>query len=196
MFHPRVGPVGNEVTIMTRRGAWAVLVGLLAVGGARAGLFDQGIGSAMYYGPYTGGHGYSYATAYHYMLPFTANGFSSPWVYPYDWSSYPYRGYAFPPRTRFFSTVPPSLEVPVPPGDPQPALVNVEVPPNAEVWIDGAPTTQAGPTRAFQSPPLAAGKTYHYVVRARWKEGGGPVEQVRVVDVQGGQQSRVTFAQR
>src|SRR5437899_2964731 len=81
---------------MTRHRTWVAVgtaLGFLAAAGiSRAG----GIGSAMYYGPYTGGHGSSYNTAYSYGLPFTSAGFSGPWTYPYDWTSYPYRGLAFP----------------------------------------------------------------------------------------------------
>jgi uncharacterized protein (TIGR03000 family) len=41
------------------------------------------------------------------------------------------------------------------------------VPPNAEVWFDGAKTSQTGPEREFISPVLAPGKSYTYSVRVR-----------------------------
>jgi uncharacterized protein (TIGR03000 family) len=172
------------------------LVFLAAACQGRAG----GIGSAMYYGPYTGGHGYSYNVAYGYNLPFTANGFTN-WWYPYDWSSYPYRGLAFPAQgTKGWPKVVPvptqaelDAGIPVPAG---PVRVHVVVPPDAVVWFDGAQTEQTGPSRDFQSPPLAGGQTYHYVVRARWNSNGQAVEQIQMVSVKPGQQTRVTFPQQ
>ena len=155
---------------MTGYRTWAAAMTALAcVAGAcesRAG----GIGSAMYYGPYTGGHPYSYAEAYGYALPFTSVGFSGPWTYPYDWGSYPYRGLAFPARgTHGWPKVVPDGDGPDcagPVGPPLPATISIEVLPDAELWFDGNKTQQTGATRNFQSPPLDGGKTYHYVVRA------------------------------
>jgi uncharacterized protein (TIGR03000 family) len=190
---------------MTRRGIGAAglaLAGLLVLGGTtRAG----GIGNAMIYGPYTGGHGYSYAEAYSYQLPFTANGFSSPWVYPYDWSSIPYRGYHFPQRP-FHAYVNPDGEptpildeppsgVPVAAGPAAPVVLVVAVPDGAELWFDGNKTAQAGPERTFYSPPLPGGQAYHYAVRARWTRDGKATEQVQLVTVHPGQQARVRFPQ-
>jgi uncharacterized protein (TIGR03000 family) len=170
----------------------------LAAGEARAG----GIGNAMIYGPYTGGHGYPYSEAYGYFgVPsISAGGFTGPWTYPYDWSSSPYRGLAFPARgTKGWPQVvpiPAEAELAGPPGPPAPAVVCVQVPSNAELWFDGARTEQVGPSRNFQSPPLAGGRTFHYVVRARWTENGQAVEQFQTVSVQGGQQAQVSFPQR
>jgi uncharacterized protein (TIGR03000 family) len=184
----------------------AALAGLLAAAGtAAAWPFGGGIGNAMIYGPYTGGHGYSYAEAYGYNLPFTSNGFSSPWTYPYDWTSIPNNGYVYPGRPLFKKT-PPYFAVPEPvdlapvpggpAGEPACAVLSVHVPPNAEVWFDGNPTQLTGSDRTFQSPPLPAGPSYHYAVRARWTEDGKAVEQFQMVKVQAGQQSRVSFPQR
>lgn len=184
-----------------QRTGLAIGLGLacLALCGARA---RADIGSAMIYGPYTGGHGYSYAEAYHYMLPFTSNGFSSPWMYPYDWSSYPYRGYHFPEprpifpclhgRRRQMDDEPPPVAAPVAPA---PAVVNVQVPASAELWFDGNKTAQTGSERRFVSPPLPAGKTFHYSVRVRWTDNGKPVDQIQMVNVQAGGQARLLFSQ-
>jgi uncharacterized protein (TIGR03000 family) len=196
----------REGTTMSGRGTWLGCVALacwaVCAGGSRAG----GIGNAMYYGPYTGGFGYSYAEAYHYVLPFNNAGFSSPWVYPNDWTSYPYRGQTYPYnnpglRSLFKHKAPPADAVdlePVPTGvvaAEAAAVVTVQVPADAELWFDGARTAQTGPSRSFQSPPLKTDKTYHYVVRVRWVEDGKAVEQIQVVDVRGGQQARARFPQ-
>jgi uncharacterized protein (TIGR03000 family) len=195
---------------MKRRAAWVAGCVALAVvcGSTSAGLFSGGIGSAMYYGPYTGTHNYSYATAYSYNLPFTPNGFSSPWVFPYtnDWTSSPWNGYAYPGRPLFhktppYFTAPAPADLPAGPGEagvvagPAPAVVCVHVPADAEVWFDGSMTQQAGSDRTFASPPLPGGKAFHYAVRARWTEGGKSFEQFQMVTVQAGRQSQVRFPQ-
>jgi uncharacterized protein (TIGR03000 family) len=191
---------------MSRRGigvAGAALASLLALlSAARAG----GIGNAMIYGPYTGGFSYSYATAYGYWLPFNSSGFSSPWMYPTDWTSIPYRGYAYPgrPLGSHFCARPevvPPYTGELPPdgpvvGDPKPAVVLVQVPAGAELWFDGNHTQQAGGERVFYSPPLQPGHAFHYVVRARWPQDGKAVEQFQMVTVQAGQKARVQFPQQ
>jgi uncharacterized protein (TIGR03000 family) len=185
--------------------AAAALAGLAATAGfGLAGPFSGGIGSAMIYGPYTGGPGYSYATAYHYSLPFTNNGFSSPWVYPYDWTSIPWNGYSYPGRPLFksstcFAAPAPVELVPVPAGavatSSAPAVVAVHVPADAELWFDGSRTDQTGSDRSFESPPLPPGKVFHYTVRARWMDGGKRMEQFQLIQVRAGQQARATFPQ-
>ena len=46
------------------------------------------------------------------------------------------------------------------------------VPEDALVWIEGAPTTSTGEERNYVSPPLEAGRGYHYTVRVAWVEDG------------------------
>jgi uncharacterized protein (TIGR03000 family) len=186
---------------------------LAQAGTARAGIlgFGEGIGPAMWYGPYTGGHMYSYNTAYGYGLSFTAadSWRRDPLAYPYGPYAYPYGPY--PPRRFFFVTPPPGALPPAagavvvhPAGQPlglhpvpeaatRPAVICVAVPPEAEVWFEGNKTVQAGRERTFQSPPLAAGSSYVYTVRARWKQDGKEVDQVQAVGVQAGQTARVSF---
>ena len=71
--------------------------------------------------------------------------------------------------------------------------ITVLVPADAEIFFDGDPTMQKGAERHFVSPPLPAGKKYHYNVLARWKEGAKTVEQTRRVEVTGGAAVRVDF---
>jgi len=71
-------------------------------------------------------------------------------------------------------------------------LVRVPVP-DAEIWFAGDKTQQTGVAREFQSPPLDAGRTFTYEVRARWKENGREVNQTRSVKVQAGQWLTVDF---
>jgi uncharacterized protein (TIGR03000 family) len=56
----------------------------------------------------------------------------------------------------------------------EPATIVVQLHPDGELTIDGAPTTQTGPERRFQTPALAIGKQFHYVLKATWNEKGHP----------------------
>jgi uncharacterized protein (TIGR03000 family) len=74
-------------------------------------------------------------------------------------------------------------------------LLNVRVPANAEVLVDGQRTTQTGQSRQFVSPPLAPGFEYTYTVEARWQENGQPVTKTRRVSVRPGRETIVDFNQ-
>jgi uncharacterized protein (TIGR03000 family) len=73
------------------------------------------------------------------------------------------------------------------------ANFTVQVPPNADVWLEGVKTRQTGAVRPFVTPPLTPGKTYVYEVRARWMENGQQVEQKKTIAVQVGMQVDVKF---
>jgi uncharacterized protein (TIGR03000 family) len=185
-----------------------LLIGLpCGIREAAAGPFSSGIGSAMYYGPYTGGHGYSYAEAYHYGLSFSAadSWRRDPLAYPGGFGPinphYPFFHYF---QARHNGIVVPGavepeivpLEVlPLQPaaGDTHAAVVQVTVPAEAEVWVEGGKTGLTGIRREFVSPPLTPGKSYLYTVRARWTEAGRSFEQIQVVDVQAGRRAEVRF---
>lgn len=74
-------------------------------------------------------------------------------------------------------------------------LLNVKVPANAEVLVDGQRTSRTGTERQFISPPLAPGFEYTYTVEARWQENGQPVTKTRKVTVQPGKEAMVDFNQ-
>jgi uncharacterized protein (TIGR03000 family) len=78
-------------------------------------------------------------------------------------------------------------------GGQAPAEITIVVPPDAQVFFDGAATAQKGGERRFTTPPLEIGKKFHYEVRAKWTEAGKPVEQTRKVEVTGGAKIRVDF---
>jgi uncharacterized protein (TIGR03000 family) len=69
----------------------------------------------------------------------------------------------------------------------------VQVPADAEVWLEGTKTRQSGTTRTFDSPPLTRGADYGYEIRARWKQDGREMEQVQNVVVHAGERLSVTF---
>ena len=73
------------------------------------------------------------------------------------------------------------------------AHVSVQVPADADLWIQGVKTAQTGAAREFVSPPLAAGKRCVYQVRARWTAGGRPVDQTREVSVRANARTMVDF---
>jgi uncharacterized protein (TIGR03000 family) len=73
------------------------------------------------------------------------------------------------------------------------ASFTVQVPVNAELWLEGVKTKQAGTVRPFVTPALTPGKTYVYEVRARWEENGQQVEQKKTIALQAGSQMDVKF---
>lgn len=73
------------------------------------------------------------------------------------------------------------------------AHIKVEVPADAEVWIEDQPTQQTGTTRWFVTPKLDRGETFVYEIRARWTEQGQPVEQRQQITLQAGEQTNVVF---
>jgi len=74
-----------------------------------------------------------------------------------------------------------------------PAEVVVKVPADAELWFEGKKVSNTGTSRSFRTPPLEQGHKYSYEVRARWKEGGKPVEKTRKVIVKAGERSTLDF---
>lgn len=78
----------------------------------------------------------------------------------------------------------------------EPAVIEVRLPDTTgEVAINGRPTRQAGATRIFESPPLAAGQVFLYDVKARWLSNGQPVEDARTLAVEAGKRFVVDFTE-
>ena len=106
--------------------------------------FGNGIGSAMDYGPYTGGHRYSYNTAYSYGLSFNA---ADSWVarpVAYPGGVYPYRPYERPILYRAWPASPRGPPISVPGEDGLPVLM---APPTSSPPTSIAPPRGAGPSR-------------------------------------------------
>jgi len=75
-----------------------------------------------------------------------------------------------------------------------PAWVRVVLPTaDAQVTIENTPTRQTGTVRQFVSPPLEAGKSYEYTIRAQWQQDGQAKDDTRTVTVQAGGQSVADF---
>jgi uncharacterized protein (TIGR03000 family) len=75
-------------------------------------------------------------------------------------------------------------------------LINVRVPPNAEVWFDDQKTSQTGSLRSFVTPALNPDHDFVYHIRARWTENGRQVEKTRRIDVHSGDRLFVNFLGR
>jgi uncharacterized protein (TIGR03000 family) len=79
-----------------------------------------------------------------------------------------------------------------PPEDP--ASLEVKVPDNATVWIDGRKTQQTGSVRLFNTPPLSTSGVYTYDVRAAWTDSSGTqVVRTQSVSVSPKQRATVDF---
>ncbi len=83
--------------------------------------------------------------------------------------------------------------VPLPPPLLLTALLKVQVPPDAEVWLDGQKMRSTGAVRHYRSPPLDPTKEYAYEVRTRWMVKDAPVEEVRHVAIRAGAAAIVDF---
>lgn len=146
--------------------------------------------------PYTSAPTYYYWTnPYWYNRPFTY--FSSNFDYPvygnFSWNSY----YIQAPVAR--SPVPQSglqdgtyqataSQTPI-----TKATIEVYLPADAELWINGEKNTLAGSFRSFDTPSLTQGKMLTVEVRAAWKADGKQVTQNRTVQVQAGNQRILNF---
>lgn len=172
------------------------------------GGFSVGVGSGRSYGGYGGygygGYGYGgYRGGYYdrgYYPRYSSYGYSTygyrPW-YSSSYGSYYSRPSYVYPSTPYYApqTVYYEAETPTVRSDAV-AHIMVHVPSaNAEVWLDGQPTSQRGMERTFMTPRLNPGSTYTYEVRARWTENGQPIERTRTVRFQTGQTIHVDFNQ-
>jgi uncharacterized protein (TIGR03000 family) len=76
---------------------------------------------------------------------------------------------------------------------PASAMLVVNVPENAKVFIDDKPTQSTGETRTYVSPPLPPTGEFHYTVRAEIVREGRTIATGKQVTVRAGQPSQVTL---
>jgi uncharacterized protein (TIGR03000 family) len=107
--------------------------------------------------------------------------------YGYDYYAQPYYAVPVMPDPSQISLYPPPVN------SENTALIDVRIPPDAELWFDGSPTTQRGPARTFTTPSLDPGRTFTYELRATWMANGQQVTQTRAVQVGAGKRSLVDF---
>lgn len=163
--------------------------------GGGYGGYGRGYGSGLSITLGRGGYGYGgyggYGSGYRggYYAP--SAGYSNYGGYAYSAPPAVYADPGYPPLD------PPSAErrsgyyAPEPAGNT--AHVRVLVPANARVWVDGQPMSSVGAERQFVTPELNPGKSFTYQIKARWMEGGRPVEQVRTARVQANRSTTVDF---
>jgi uncharacterized protein (TIGR03000 family) len=70
----------------------------------------------------------------------------------------------------------------------EPAKLQVILPADAKLSVDGTATKQKGEVRKFISPPLPAGKKFVYTLKATWMEEGKEVTREKVTRIEAGQE--------
>jgi uncharacterized protein (TIGR03000 family) len=76
---------------------------------------------------------------------------------------------------------------------PAPATILVSLPADAKVMIDDQATRSTSAERRFVTPPLPAGKEFHYTLTAVVDRDGQPAKASQEVTVRAGQESRVAL---
>lgn len=73
----------------------------------------------------------------------------------------------------------------------QPAIVIVRLPAAAELFIGGFQSKRHTALREFDTPPLARGKKFSYLLKAVWKDGVKEVTHVRTIFVKAGETTEI-----
>ncbi|HLJ94383.1 MAG TPA: TIGR03000 domain-containing protein [Gemmataceae bacterium] len=73
----------------------------------------------------------------------------------------------------------------------RPVRLEVRVPADAQVWIDGTKTQQKGTVRQFISPPIEPGRQYSYKIEAKWMDKGNERTRTQTLAVRPGELQRV-----
>lgn len=73
----------------------------------------------------------------------------------------------------------------------RPVRLEVRVPADAQVWIDGTKTQQKGTVRQFISPPVEPGRQYSYKIEAKWMDNGNERTRTQTLAVRAGELQRV-----
>ena len=75
----------------------------------------------------------------------------------------------------------------------QKGVLTVSVPAEADVVVNGLPTTSTGEPRRYVSHGLKPGETYRYVVKAVIERDGEKLEQTKVAMLRGGKMTSLDF---
>jgi uncharacterized protein (TIGR03000 family) len=77
----------------------------------------------------------------------------------------------------------------------EPALLRVEVPEAAKLFVEDTPTQQQNRrVRTFETPELPSGQTFHYTLRAELLLEGTLAQVTRKVEIQAGKTVRVDLS--
>ena len=74
-----------------------------------------------------------------------------------------------------------------------PAVIQVTLPADARLTVDGYLTTSTSSNRTFVTPALPVGETFQYTLRAEVVRDGRTVVETQVVTVRGGEETSVPF---
>jgi len=75
-----------------------------------------------------------------------------------------------------------------------PAVIQVSLPADARLIVDGYVTTSTSSQRTFITPVLPQGEAYNYTLRAEVVRDGRTVVETQQVTVRGGEETRVPFS--
>jgi len=73
------------------------------------------------------------------------------------------------------------------------AVLNVKLPEEARLFVDGVLCPLTSGERTFDTPALERGKTFHYALKAEVNRGGKTVSETQVVEVEAGKRIAVEF---
>jgi uncharacterized protein (TIGR03000 family) len=76
----------------------------------------------------------------------------------------------------------------------RPVVIEALIPAGAEIWFDDDSTNQKGEYRRFISPPLTAGREFHYKVHVRWTQDGLLVDRTQRLAVHAGDRIVLDYA--
>jgi uncharacterized protein (TIGR03000 family) len=69
--------------------------------------------------------------------------------------------------------------------------LNIRLPENAHLWVEGKEISKPGTAYQLTSPPLDSGYNYTYHLKAQWNEGNAQMTRTRAVHIRAGQQVNV-----
>ena len=125
---------------------------------------------------------------------FFRRGWRTAYCYPGTWAYYaPCTTYYYPAAGAPYYGTYVAYDPQGQPAQADAVTIQMHVPSDARVWIDGDATSQTGAAREFVSPPLTPGREYTYHVRVQWEENGKAVESTRPVAVHAGDRINLNF---
>jgi uncharacterized protein (TIGR03000 family) len=155
--------------------------------GFYGGYYPYGYGFGVGYGAagYGYGYGLGYGTGFYGYETAPAYGYSGDASNLVGYSSSVVSDYYSPSA---FAAISPASDLPD-----TAVVLDVRVPANAEIWVNGVKMHLTGASREFVSPPLTPSQVGTYDLRARWEEDGQQVQRTRRVTVRAGDRLSINF---
>jgi uncharacterized protein (TIGR03000 family) len=138
-----------------------------------------------YVGCCGGGHGGLFK--HHSCTGYSCTGYSCTGYSSGCYGAPPVYSAPIAPAPKTIETVPAPKSMPAPPkATSLPATITVNVPADAKILIDGAPTTSTSAVRHFTTPTLEGGAVYYYTITAEVVRSGKTFTAVEKVAVEAG----------